>query len=134
MQECFHREEFAMETISLDLRTRIMIDSDSGMTDSDVAAKHIVSVSFVKKLKRQRRLVGSIAPLERRTDGQRRKLAGCEDDLRRLIDSGEARTLEELREKLGADVSLFTIWSEVRRLGYRYKKRLLLPQSKSGKR
>ena len=70
-----------METISLDLRTRIMIDSDSGMTDSDVAAKHIVSVSFVKKLKRQRRLVGSIAPLERRTDGQRRKLAGCAEPL-----------------------------------------------------
>lgn len=122
-----------METISLDLRTRIMLDSDSGMTDSDVAAKHIVSVSFVKKLKRQRRCIGSIAPIERKTDGQHRKLAGCEDELRRLIDSGEARTLSELREKLDVDVSLFTVWSEVRRLGYRYKKRRLLPQSKSAK-
>lgn len=122
-----------METISLDLRTRIMLDSDSGMTDSDVAAKHIVSVAFVKKLKSQRRRTGSIAPIERKLDSQRRKLSGCEDDLRRLIDSGEARTLEELRQKLRVRVSLFTIWREVHRLGYRYKKRHLLPQSKGEK-
>lgn len=125
-------KEYYMAPISVDLRWRILHDNDAGMTIADVAAKYFVSPSFVKKLRAQRARTGSIEPIEYKP-GRKRSLAGRSHALRDLIDSGRARTLEEIREKLGCQESLVTIWNEVRRLGYRYKKRRLSRPSKSVK-
>ena len=113
-----------MKPYSTDLRIRILYDNDAGMSISDVAAKYFVSPAFVKKLRAMRAKTGSIEPRVRNS-GRKRTLAGREAEMRSLIDSGQARTLEEIRSRLEVDVSLTTIWNEVRRLGYRYKKRLL---------
>lgn len=121
-----------MAAISTDLRWRILRDNDGGMTISEVAAKYFVSPAFVKKLRAQRARTGSIEPIKFKP-GRKRALADREADIRHLIDSGEARTLEELREKLDCQVSTVTVWNEVRRLGYRYKKRRLSPLSRSEK-
>ena len=119
-----------MEPISTDLRWRILHDNDAGMTIADVAAKYFVSPSFVKKLRAQRARTGSIEPVQY-TPGRKRALADRAQELRDLIDSGSARTLKEIREQLGCKESIVTIWHEVRRLGYRYKKRRLSRQSNS---
>ena len=121
-----------MKPFSTDLRRRILYDNDSGMRISDVAAKYFVSPSFVKKLRELRSRTGSIEPRVRNS-GRKRKLAGRESEIRCLIDSGQARTLEEIRSRLETDVSLTTIWNEVRRLGYRYKKRLLSLPNNTGR-
>ena len=119
-----------MKTISTDLRWRILHDNDAGMSISDVAANYFVSPSFVKKLRAQRARTGSIAPVEYKP-GRKRALADRSQELRDLIDSGKARTLEEIRDQLGCKECTVTIWHEIRRLRYRYKKRRLSPLSNS---
>ena len=108
--------------ISTDLRRRILNDCDAGMRNRDVAAKFSVSVPFVKKLKRQRAQTGSIEP-KPHGGGRRRVLASREADIRRIVDSGQAATVAAVHEQLEATCSTKTVWLELRRLGYRFKKR-----------
>src|SRR4051812_21608118 len=55
-----------MKTYSLDLRQKIVDVYDrGGISQNDLAERFSVSVFFVKKLFRQRRLKGDIAPLTR---------------------------------------------------------------------
>lgn len=122
--------EYRMKPISIDLRWRILHDNDSGMATADAAAKYFVSHSLVKKLRAQRGRTGSIEPIKYKP-GRKRALADRSDELRELIDSGRTRTLKEIREQLGCQESLVTIRNEVRRLGYRYKKRHLSRLNKS---
>lgn len=112
-----------MRPISTDLRSRIIKDADAVLGNAELAKKFSVSLAFVKKLKKQRSETGSIEPLPHR-DGRRRALASREDEIRELIDSGKAPTLGILRHQLGVKANLKTIWIELRRLGYRHKKRL----------
>ena len=47
---------------SLDLRTRVLKDSDAGMASELVAEKYAVSRAWVDRLKQRRRETGEIAP------------------------------------------------------------------------
>ena len=53
-----------MRPISTDLRVRILSACDLGMKLADVASRFSVSLSFVKKLKHQRKTLGTIELLE----------------------------------------------------------------------
>ncbi len=56
-----------MKTYSLDLRQKIVDVYDrGGISQNELAERFCVSVFFVKKLFRQRRLHGSISPLSRK--------------------------------------------------------------------
>ena len=44
-----------MRAYSMDLRERVLLDSDAGMKTADVAAKYRVSGSWVRLLKQRRR-------------------------------------------------------------------------------
>lgn len=50
-----------MATYSMDIRTRVLQDSDAGMTAHAVAEKYRVSASWVRRLKQRRRESGEIA-------------------------------------------------------------------------
>ena len=110
-----------MRAYSMDLRERVLDDSDAGMMADAVAAKYRVSGSWVRLLKQRRRTTGEVAPRPQRY-GPRRKLASHVHTLQALIDEQPDRTLAELQEALGLSVSLATIWRAVKALRITVKK------------
>ena len=51
-----------MRAYSMDLRERVLHDSDAGMPAAAVASKYRVSASWVRRLKHRRRETGEVAP------------------------------------------------------------------------
>lgn len=110
-----------MKAYSVDLRQRVIDDCDAGVGTQAVAEKYSVSPSWVRKLKKQNRDTGSIAPRTAPT-GPKPALAAHEDRLRELVRASPDRTAAEYRELLGAEVAVVTVWRAVRRLGFTHKK------------
>lgn len=110
-----------MAPYSMDLRTRVLRDSDAGMPSKDVAAKYSVSRAWVDRVKQRRRERGEIAPRQQ-TTFRRRVLAGHEDRIVALITARPDATLIEIREALRIPVGLSTLWRAIDRLGFRVKK------------
>ena len=110
-----------MAAYSMDLRVRVLRDSDAGLGSDAVAARYHVSRAWVDRLKQRRRETGEIGPRQQmrwRTP----ILAGQETRLRALILERPDRTLAELRDALGTSASLTTIWRAVERLDFTIKK------------
>ena len=55
-----------MRAYSMDLRERVLRDSDAGMKAAAVAVKYHVSASWVRRLKQRRRETGEVAPRQQR--------------------------------------------------------------------
>ena len=55
-----------MRAYSMDLRERVLHDSDAGMQAAAVASKYRVSASWVRQLKQRRRETGEVAPRQQR--------------------------------------------------------------------
>lgn len=109
-----------MATYSMDLRRRVMRAVDEGQqTDEEIAARYEVSSRWIRKLKRQRRETGSIAPRPKGT-GQRAKV--CEETLARAVENQPDATLEELREACAPEASLTSVWRALNRLKLTLKK------------
>ena len=106
---------------SLDLRKRVIQDSDAGLTSKDLAARYHVSRAWVDALKQRRRETGSIAP-HKQTKFRRRVLEGHEDRLRALVTAQPDATLAELRDALRTSAALATIWRELNQLDLTVKK------------
>lgn len=110
-----------MAPYSMDLRTRVLRDSDAGMESKDVAQKYAVSRAWVDRLKQRRRESGETGPRVQ-TRWRTPLLAAHGDTLTALIRAQPDRTLAELQAALPTAVSLVTVWRAVRRLGFRVKK------------
>lgn len=110
-----------MRAYSMDLRTRVLLDSDAGMPVAEVAAKYRVSGSWVRLLKQRRRDTGEVAPRVQR-HGRRRMLEPHLHTLAALIAAQPDRTLAELRAALDTPASVPTIWRAVHALGLTVKK------------
>lgn len=110
-----------MAPYSMDLRTRVLRDSDAGIPSKDVAAKYSVSRAWVDRVKQRRRERGEITPRQQ-TKFRRRVLAGHEDRIVGLITARPDATLIEIRAALRIPVGLSTLWREIDRLGFRVKK------------
>lgn len=111
---------------SQDLRQRLVRAAQDGSSARAVAERFEVSPSSVIKLLQRVRETGSTEPAQ--IGGYRKPLLmGHEDVLRDLTETRKGITLAEIREALierGIEPgSLTTIWSTLRRLGLRYKKR-----------
>jgi len=106
---------------SLDLRKRVIQDSDAGLTSKELAARYHVSGAWVDALKQRRRETGSIAP-HKQTKFRRRVLEGQEDRLRALVTARPDATLAELRDALRTSAALATIWRELNQLDLTIKK------------
>jgi hypothetical protein len=61
-----------MEAYSKDLRSRVLADSDRGLTTRVVATKYNVSESWVRRLKQRRRETGETTPRVPKRRGPRR--------------------------------------------------------------
>jgi transposase len=107
----------------MDLRERVMQDSDVGVSSKDLAERYHVSRAWVDALKQRRRETGSIAP-RKQTKFRRRVLEGQEDRLKTLVTAQPDATLAELRDGLRTSAALATIWRELNQLDLTIKNRL----------
>jgi transposase len=110
-----------MRAYSMDLRQRVLADSDEGMKTRAVAAKYRVSEAWVRRLKQRRAATGETAPRSPRNRrvGFRTRYA---DQLRAAVAEVPDRTLEELRKHLGVRVSIATLWQALTDLKLSWKK------------
>ena len=110
-----------MVAYSLDLRPRVLKDSDVGMASKLVAETYAVSRAWVDRLKQRRRETGEIAP-RRQTRWRTPRLHAQLPRLAILIREQPDRTLVEWQQALPTSASLPTIWRAVTKLGCRLKK------------
>ena len=110
-----------MRAYSMDLRERVLHDSDAGMKAAAVAIKYHVSASWVRRLKQRRRRPAKSPPGGSAMGGI--PVLGPQlHTLAALIQEQPDRTLVELQLALGTSASLATIWRAVKRLGFTLKK------------
>jgi len=110
-----------MPPYSMDLRTRVLRDSDAGMRSDAVAEKYAVSRAWVDRLKQRRRETGEIAP-RKQTRWRTPIMTSVLPELEALLLEQPDRTLAELQRALGTSASLATIWRAVARLAFTVKK------------
>ncbi len=106
---------------SMDLRTRVLKDSEVGLTSKELAERYHVSRAWVDALKQRQRETGSIEPYQQ-TKFRGRVLAGQEQRLAALVAAQPDATLAELREALRTSAGLATVWRELDRLQLTVKK------------
>ncbi len=121
-----------MHAYSLDLRTRILADSDRGLSTRVVATKYAVSESWVRRLKQRRRETGEVAPRPPRNT-RVPALTPYADQIRAKVAADPDITLQEVHVALGAAVGLTTVWAAVRRLGLTLKKKSCGRPSRTGR-
>ncbi len=118
-----------MKAYSVDLRKRVLADCDAGLGTKAVAEKYSVSPAIVRRWKQRRRENGELGP--RRSGGRRPRQV----DRAAVAAAARAQpdaTLRELRDALGLDVSIQTIWRVLRELQFSFKKKSCTPPSKTG--
>jgi len=107
---------------SMDLRLRVLRDSDGGLTSNELAERYHVSRAWVDALKQRRRETGAFAPLKP-TRFRHRALAPAElDRLAALVTARPDATLAELREALRTAAGLTTIWRALNQRAFSFKK------------
>jgi transposase len=106
---------------SMDLRSRVLKDSDAGLSSKELAERYHVSRAWVDALKQRQRETGSIAA-RKQTKFRGRVLAGHEERLAALVAAQPDATLAELREALRTSAGLATVWRELDRLQLTVKK------------
>ena len=113
-----------MRPYSIDLRERVAAAVDDGRwSQGQIARLFRVSLSFVSRLLKRRREVGTLDP-EPHRGGPPRVLSIAERcRLWDLVEDHSDDTLEELRQRGGFTCSLTTIWRALRRHGLTRKKK-----------
>ena len=123
-----------MRTFSMDLRERVIKAYEANEGSMGVLAKRFgVSRDWVKKLVRQKRETGSIAP---KGTKRGRKPAIDGEDLKRLEEEVKNRpdaTLEQLRAAVDVDCSIVAVHNALSRLGFRRLKKRYAPASRTAR-
>ena len=112
-----------MKAYSIDLRQRVIVAHDAGEgTHQQVAVRFKVSVSWVRKILRQRRLTGSIAA-KPRGGGRARVIDGeAAGRLRQAVAANDDATLVELAQAAGVRASPSMVYRALKALGITRKK------------
>jgi transposase len=112
-----------MRAYSIDLRLRVVAAYDAREgTQEQVAARFAVSVSWVRKILRQRRATGSIEPKPHGGGHAPAFDAPGEARLRQAVRDDSDATLEELGRLAGVACSVSAVFRAVDRLGITRKK------------
>jgi transposase len=112
-----------MKAYSIDLRERVVAACDAGdATREQIAARFSVSVTWIRKLVRQRRQTGSIATKSR--GGGRGRAFDAEADrrLRDAVRADDDATLRELADAAGVACCASAVHRALKRLGITRKK------------
>lgn len=123
-----------MKTYSIDLRERVLSAVDlREETQQEIAERFDVSRAWIGKLRKQRRMTGSIAPLPH-GGGRKAKYAGKSlEKLRAEVIEQPDATLEELRQRTGRLGSIMAVDRALDRLGSRIKKSPVARPSRTGR-
>ena len=114
---------FRMQTLSLDLRQRILDSYDEGEgTRQEIADRYRVSLGMVKKLLSQRKRTGDISP--RHCYSGRKPYLTQEHQLqiRELIDRQPDIILHEIQEQLNLNCTVQAIHYLLKKMGMTFKK------------
>ena len=118
----------AMQTLSIDLRERIVAAYDRGDgTREQIAERYNVSLGMVKKLLQQRRRTGDIAPRHRYSGAKPKITPKHERVLKRLVRRSPDMTLEELRDAIGVECTVPAVFYALKRIDLPLKKRRSIP-------
>ena len=110
-----------MAPYSMDLRTRVLADCDTGLAPKEVATKFRVSRSWVNRIVQRRRATGEIGPRPQKVF-KTQAFAGQEDRLRAQVAAQPDQTLAELRDTVHSTASLSSLWRALDRLELTRKK------------
>jgi transposase len=127
---------FYMKAYPIELRKRVLDAVDKGIrTRNEIASVFQVSTFWIRKLLRQRRDEGNIAP---KPQNQGRKPAFRNKQLQELDDFVKKHsdaTLEEIKEHFAGRVncSIVAVHNALKRLCWRYKKNRYEQASKTEK-
>ena len=120
-----------MKTYSMDLRERVLKDSDSGMTTLAVAKKYSVSRAWVRRLKQRRRETGEIGPKQQRR-GPTAAAVKYAKQIQEAVRQAPDATLHELLAKFGLAMSRATLARALIVLGLTRKKSRCGPANRIG--
>ena len=121
-----------MEPYPIEMRKRILADCDAGMSTQAVALKHRVCKASVRRLKQRRREAGEIAARKPGSPSPP-KWRAHEEQITEAVRQHPDATLEELREALGLDLSIPTLFRALRALKLTLKKKSSMPRSKTAR-
>lgn len=111
-----------MKAYSMDLRVRVLADCDCGLPPKDAADKYSVSPAWVRRLLQRRRETGETSPRPQR-HGPVPLHQTHGPALRQAVADQPDATMAELRDRLGLDVALSTLWRALDALGLTFKKK-----------
>jgi transposase len=106
---------------SSDLRERVLADRDAGVSTAEAAKKYRVSPAWVRRLVQRRRETGETAPKAQRHGPVPLSVTHGEQ-IRQAVKEQPDATLAELRDRLGLDVALSTLWEALKALKLTFKK------------
>lgn len=124
-----------VQSLSMDLRSRLLAAVDDGMSCRGAAARFGVAPSTAIRWHAQRRETGGFAPRPQGGDMRSRRVEERADDILALWGARKDITLEELRAglaEMGMTVSVAGLHRLFVRRGMTRKKRLLMQSSKIG--
>lgn len=107
--------------LAKDLRVRVMVDVDAGMSAERAAEKYSVSARTIYQWKALRRETGTLQPRAGKT-GPKPKLAEYRTQILAAVCEDSAITLNDLREKLQLPACVTTLWQALRTWGIVLKK------------
>ena len=110
-----------MTPYSTDLRSRVLADSDGGMTTRVVARKYAVSESWVRRIKQVRRETGRTAPAAH-AGGRVAGWVAHADAIRAAVRQAPDATLQEYRTRFALPLSRSALARALVALGYSRKK------------
>lgn len=113
---------------SQDLRDRVIAACDRAMKTKQVADIFGVSTSWVRRVKQRRREHGEVAPRPPEPAVRYAKIDRVR--LCELVETYPDATLVELRSMLGVQCAESAIWRALDKMGYTFKKRQSMPQSR----
>lgn len=121
-----------MQAYSIDLRERVLPDSDAGMKSKALAEKYRVSESWVRKVRKRWRETGQMGPRQQRIS-HATKLDNHQEHLQKLVEEKPDATLQELCDQLPVKVSPATMSRALARLKLTFKKKYCMPKSSTGR-
>ena len=124
-----------VQSLSMDLRSRLLAEVDDGMSCRGAAARFGVAPSTAIRWHAQRRETGGFAPRPQGGDMRSRRVEERGDDILALWAARKDITLEELRAglaEMGLTVSVAGLHRFFVRRGMTRKKRLLMQSSRIG--
>ena len=121
-------------TIPTEMRQRILEAYDQGTgTRAEVAGRFGVSEDFVKKLLKQRKATGDIAP-RHRYSGRKPTITPKHEELfRKLIEKDPGLTLEQIRDGAGLDCTIQAVHRALVGMGMTFKKRRSMQPSRTAR-